>query len=199
MKSLSAIELQLSRLGIHNRFWGRSEIKELGGILADDEVITCAVNGRYEGGFCLLLTTDRRLLLIDKKVWFLNMQDVRFDMISEVDYCARLLDATLSVRTINKVLRFTSVRQNLLRQLTAYLQERLMELRQQSQLGAGIMGSAIQPQDNSALSSSSSLPATPVSNASSVVPAVYHNTLGLGRLAVSAHHPSTPFVHWRHY
>ena len=129
MKALGDIELTLSRLGINNRVWGRAEVKELRHILTDDEIITNAVNGHYENGFCLMVTTDRRLLLIDKKMWFLSLEDVRFDMITEVDYCARLLDATLSVRTINKVMRVTAFKQKMLRELTSYLQGRVMELR----------------------------------------------------------------------
>lgn len=132
MKALSEIEHQLSRLGINNRFWGKPEVRELQHILTHDEVITNAVNGRYEGGFALLVVTDRRLLLIDKKMWFLSMEDVRYDMVSEIDYCARLLDATLSLQTITKTLRFTSIRQKNLRALTAYIQDKVMELKQQA-------------------------------------------------------------------
>lgn len=132
MKALGEIELQLSKLGIRNRFWGKPEVRELQEVLSQDEVITHAANGRYDGGFCLLVSTDRRLLLIDKKMWYLSMEDLRFDMIAEVDYCARLLDATLSVRTLNKVLRFTTMRRKQLRDLTTYLQERVMDLRHQS-------------------------------------------------------------------
>jgi len=131
MKALNEIELQLSRLGIHNRYWGKPEVRELQHILTHDEVITNAANGRYEGGFALLVSTDRRLLLIDKKMWFLSLEDVRYDMISEIDYCARLLDSTVFVRTINKILRFTSLRQRNLRALTAYVQDKVMELRHQ--------------------------------------------------------------------
>lgn len=131
MRTLGEIELELSRLGLRNRFWGKPEVRELQHILSDDEVMTNAVNGRYEGGFALLLSTDRRLLLIDKKIWFLSLEDVRYDMISEVDYNARLIDATVYIRTINKVLRFTTLRQKNLRALITYVQERVMELRQQ--------------------------------------------------------------------
>lgn len=129
MKALGDVELKLSQLGVNNRFLGKAEIKELRHVLTDDEIITNAVNGRYDNGFCLIVATDHRLLLIDRKMWFLSMEDVRFDMITEVDYCARLLDATLSVRTINKVMRVTAFKQKLLRELTSYLQARVMELR----------------------------------------------------------------------
>src|SRR3990172_4577729 len=97
MKSQNEVDLKINKLGIKNRFWGRPEIRELQHILTDEEVITNAVNGHYEGGFALLLSTDQRLLLVDKKLWFLSMEDIRYDMVSEVDYCARLLDSTISV------------------------------------------------------------------------------------------------------
>ena len=129
MKSQNVIELEISRLGLKNRFWGRPEIRELQHILSEDEVITNAVNGHYEGGFALLLSTDQRLLLVDKKLWFLSMEDIRYDMISEVDYCARLLDSTISVVTLNKVLRFTAIRKKNLRSLTTYIQDKITVLR----------------------------------------------------------------------
>ena len=131
MKTLNEIELELSRLGFRNRVFGKAEVRELQHILSDNEVMTNVVTGRYEGGYAMLLLTDRRLLLIDKKIWFLSLEDVRFDMIAEVDFHARLLDATVFIRTINKVLRFTSRRQQSLRSLVKLVQERVMELRQQ--------------------------------------------------------------------
>jgi hypothetical protein len=40
------------------------------------------VNGIYEGGFAIVVATDVRLLLIDKKPMnYLNVEDLRFDMI----------------------------------------------------------------------------------------------------------------------
>jgi len=131
MKTIGEVELELSRLGYRNRFFGKPEVRELLQILHDDEVMTNVTTGRYEGGYAMLLATDRRLLLIDKKIWYLSLEDVRFDMISEIDYHARLLDSTVFIRTINKVLRFTSIHQVSLRSLVKYVQERVMELRQQ--------------------------------------------------------------------
>ncbi len=130
MVSLADVDAQLAKVGIKNRFFGRPEVKELCHILAPGEVIQHAVNGQYEGGFAMMLATDRRILLIDKKPWFLTMEDIRYDMVSEVDYYARLLDATLSLVTFSKTLRFTSWRQGRLRELVHYIQHRVMELRQ---------------------------------------------------------------------
>ena len=129
MVTLKTVEKRLAAAGFNNKFWGKPEMRELENILADDEEIVCAVSGRYEAGFALLISTDRRLLLIDKKPLFLSLEDLRYDMISEIDFGAQAFMATVAIHTINKTLRFQSIRQNQLRALTAHVQHRVMELR----------------------------------------------------------------------
>ena len=131
MVEMSIINDQLKAIGADFHFWGKSEIRELRNILVPGEQIMHCMNGRYEGGFAVLCSTDRRLLLIDKKLMFLTLEDVRYDMISEVDFNHSLLDATVHICTVNKKLRFTSLRGAELRKMTAYLQDRVMETRQQ--------------------------------------------------------------------
>jgi hypothetical protein len=72
-------------------------------------------------------------LLIDKKPFYLTVEDVRYDMVSEVDFSHRLLNATVSICTVNKKVIFTSYHNNHLRALTAYLQDKVMETRHQGQ------------------------------------------------------------------
>jgi hypothetical protein len=88
------------------------------------------VNGRYEGGFALLCLTDHRLLLIDRKPMFLTLEDIRFDMIAEIDYHARLLDNTVHIITPNRKLVFRSWNQKRLRELLNHTQQHVMEIRQ---------------------------------------------------------------------
>ena len=130
MVHMQIIEDQLKAIGADFRFWGRPEKKELQHILVEGEHIMHCLNGRYEGGFAMLCSTDRRLLLVDKKPLYLTVEDVRYDMISEVDFSHRLLDATVRINTVNKALRFTSYKATDLRKLTAYLQDKVMEIRQ---------------------------------------------------------------------
>jgi hypothetical protein len=130
MVSLQTIDAQLAKVGMKNRFFGRPEVRELCHILAPGEVIQHAVSGQYEGGFGLVLATDRRILLIDKKPWFLTMEDIRYDMVSEVDFYGRLLDSTVIIVTINKNLTFKSWHKDKLRDLVRYIQHRVMQLRQ---------------------------------------------------------------------
>lgn len=122
---------QLKAIGVEVRFWGRAEIKELEHILVPSETIMYLLNGRYEGGFATLCITDQRVVLVDKKPMYLTLEDIRYDMVSEVDFSQRLIDATINICTVNKALKFTSFKGALLRKATAYLQNRVMEFRQQ--------------------------------------------------------------------
>lgn len=130
MVDIKIVDAQLERVGMKNKFFGRPEVRELCHILSPNETIQHAVNGQYEGGFAMMLATDRRILLIDKKPWFLTMEDVRYDMVQEVDYYARLLDATVTLITFSKQLSFRSWRQKPLREMVRYIQHRVMQLRQ---------------------------------------------------------------------
>lgn len=131
MVHLSIIEARLSRLGIRLSRWFRPELRELQHILMDHEKIVTLSCGRYFGGYAMLVATDQRLLLVDKKSFFMTVEDIRYDMVSEIDFSSRLYDSTLTIFTVNKQHRFTSVKyRRQLRQLTSYVQKRIMELRQ---------------------------------------------------------------------
>lgn len=131
MVHISVIEARLSKLGVRISRWFRPEIRELQHIMMDHERLITVVPGRYFGGFALLVSTDQRLLLIDKRSFFLTLEDIRYDMISETDFSARLFDSTLHIFTVNKQHRFTSMKyKHQLRALTSYTQQRIMELRQ---------------------------------------------------------------------
>lgn len=125
------VQRQLKAIGADFRFWGRAEARELEHVLVPGENIIYCLNGRYEGGFAMLCVTDQRIVLIDKKPLYLTMEDIRYDMVSEVDFSQRLLDATIVVCTVNKKLIFTALKAHLLRKATMYIQNRVMQFRQQ--------------------------------------------------------------------
>ncbi len=127
----SVIHARMSQLGIKVSSWYKPELKELSLLLMDNEEIISLLTGRYYGGFALLVATDRRLLLIDKKTMFMSLEDIRYDMISEIDYSSRVFDATITVFTVNKQHKFTSMKhKDQMRHLTVFVQKRIMELRQ---------------------------------------------------------------------
>lgn len=122
---------QLRRLGVNFKFWCRPELRELPKILFEGERLHNVMIGRYEGGFALFCATDQRVLLIDKKPFYLTIEDVRYDMISDVLFNHRLLDATVKLGTVHKTITFTCYNQAKLRDLTSYVQQQVMWLRQQ--------------------------------------------------------------------
>src|SRR5438132_639320 len=112
MVSTESVKKQLKRVGFKHNGWGRGEVSELEHILLPDEEVYECVNGIYEGGFALLLATDVRVLLVDKKpLNYLTVEDLRFDMINEIDYSHRLLGAQISIASGDKNLRFRSYNQ----------------------------------------------------------------------------------------
>ena len=127
----SVIQARLDNLGVKLSRWYKPELKELSLILMDNEEIVLVVAGRYYGGYALLVATGQRLLLIDKKTMFMSMEDIRYDMISAINYSSRLFDSTILISTMNKQHRFTSVKHKTqMRSLTIYAQRRVMEIRQ---------------------------------------------------------------------
>lgn len=137
MITIREVDRQLKAVGCNFRFFGRPEVKELAKVLMPGEQIAQATNGFYEGGFALLVVTDDRLLLIDRKPMFLTIEDVRFDMIAEIDFNHRLLNATANIHSTNKSLKFTSWNHTRLRTLVQHLQHRVMQIRHQHARAVG--------------------------------------------------------------
>ncbi len=136
MVSTQSVERQLKRLKFNLHAWGKSEVKELPHILMPDEEIYECVNGIYEGGFALLVATDMRILLIDKKpLNFLTVEDMRFDMITELDYSHRMIGAQISISAGSKNLKFKSYNQQRLRKLITHVQHCIAEGKKQVSAG----------------------------------------------------------------
>ena len=132
MVSLKSVEQQLKSIKFNSKGWGKGEVKELPGVLMDEEQIFECVNGTYEGGFALLVGTNLRMLLIDSKpLKFLTVEDLRFDMINQIDYSHRLFGARINVSAGNKNLKFTSYNQKRLRKLINHIQHRMAEVKKE--------------------------------------------------------------------
>ena len=126
MVDTKSVLKQLKAIKFGSTMWNQAEIRELPHILHEHEKIEECVNGFYEGGVALLVATDSRVLLIDKKpLNFLTVEDLRFDMINEIDYSHRLMGATISISTGSKNLKFSSMNQPRLRRFINTVQERM--------------------------------------------------------------------------
>lgn len=133
MVELAKVQAQLTKVGYRAQMWGRSEVRELCNVLALDETIVHAVNGHYEGGFALLVATDKRLILVDRKIMFLTLDAISYSMIQEVQLNYRLLNSTINIYTSNKCLVFNTWSHSRLRSILSYAQEKIMEDKMQHQ------------------------------------------------------------------
>lgn len=131
MVHLSEVKDQLSAIGANNLMWGRGEIRELPKILFEGERLRHVLNGRYEGGFALLCATDQRVILIDKKPFYLTLEDTRYEMISDVQFNHRLIDASIWIGTVHKRLSFKAYHHTKLRNMSNFIQQQVMLSRQQ--------------------------------------------------------------------
>lgn len=137
MISLDVLEDQLGLIGRNLHFWGRTEMRELARIISPDETIKECVNGRYENGFGLLCVSDKRVLLVDKKPLFLMIEDIRFEMITEVDYSEQAFMGSIRIVTPSHTLIFTSWSQSRLRSALDYVQFQVAKLRQLQEQNLG--------------------------------------------------------------
>src|SRR5262249_496390 len=128
MVSMQEVEKQLTHVGCNFKLWGRAEIRELSNVLMPDEKIAQAVNGSYEGGFAMLVVKSYRVLLVDRKPMLLTIEDIRYDMMSEVDFHNRLLGATVKIFTPMRNLVFNSWSNTRLRKCVNYIQQRVAEI-----------------------------------------------------------------------
>lgn len=120
------IAKQLKDINFGSSPWNKAEVNELHRIIHEGEVISECVNGMYEGGVALLIATELRVLLVDKKpLRYLNVEDFRFDMINEIDFSHRLTSASITISTGGKTLKFKSYNQPRLRHLINLVQQHM--------------------------------------------------------------------------
>lgn len=122
---------QFRQLRVKPSRWAKGEIDELANILAPGECLTHVVFGWYNNGFALLCCTEHRVLLIDKKPFFLKLEDLRYDKISEVKFLNRLLDSSVILSYAGMTLEFKSWNQSALRKLTDFVQQAITMINRQ--------------------------------------------------------------------
>ena len=81
----AAIDDALNRISGIGQFLSKREIKELPSVLWDGELPLHVVDGRYNGGFGILVATDRRLVFVDKGLFSLKVEDFPYDRISSIE------------------------------------------------------------------------------------------------------------------
>ena len=116
---------QLQQIGYRFRTFGRTEINELRRILEPGESIVQCVYGFYQGGSGLLVATDRRVLLIDKRPFYLYVENHTYESITQVIFSSHMLRGALYFQAGIKNFIFKSVSDARLAKLCSYVQEKI--------------------------------------------------------------------------
>lgn len=109
---LDKLSKQIADLNIETRFlaMGKKEIDLLPSIISKDENIYALVVGVYNDGRGILIATDKRLLFVDKGMFFgLKIEDFGLDKISSIQYEAGLLLADIKIMASGNVAKITHV------------------------------------------------------------------------------------------
>lgn len=109
MVSKSSVSTQLKRVGHKFRIFGRAEAKELKNILTPGESILQCAHGHYHGGSGLLVATDQRILLIDKRPFYLNVESMSYDKLNHIDFKQDKLHGVLYMQSGVKRVIFRSI------------------------------------------------------------------------------------------
>lgn len=122
---MTSFQTKVSKLN----FFTRMEVAELPKLLLPGEQIWGVISGFYTAGSAVLCATSMRVLLVDKKLIRLNIEDVRYESISEVDFSRQLFIASTHLHFAGRSLQFRSIYRRELRQIIQYIQSKMFEVR----------------------------------------------------------------------
>jgi hypothetical protein len=87
MKSLEEIQLMLKECGAKDFFGTKKEVKELPNIIQDNEVITYATSGFLNNNTWLIVSTNKRVIFLDKGMIFgLKQIEIPLEKINSIGH-----------------------------------------------------------------------------------------------------------------
>lgn len=111
-ETINGIQEQLQNIGITQSsiLWGRKEIAELPTIIPEDEQIFGLVQGKYNGGQGILVATNKRLLFVDKGLFYgLKVEDFGLDKISSIQYETGIFYTDIKIIASGNIAKISNV------------------------------------------------------------------------------------------
>lgn len=122
-----------------NFFSGR-ELAELPKVLISGEQVLAVLSGMYTAGTAILCVTSHRLILIDKKLIRLSLEDIRFESIREIHYSRQPLTASIRLYYAGREMQFRTWHKKELRVLSQLVQQKMFEVSERKTGGASTVG-----------------------------------------------------------
>jgi hypothetical protein len=126
MVTKQTVQQQLRSINARIGVLAYREANELVAVLLEGEVLQQCVVGMYHDAVSLFCVTNLRVIVIDKRPLFVNIEDVRYDLISEVDFGGRLIDSSITMHSFGKAFRFTSWQHSRLRSAYGLIQQHIV-------------------------------------------------------------------------
>lgn len=127
-EKLSEIKATIKGLNLNNvsAFLGKKEIDELPKILAENEKIDNIIQGVYSGGQGILVSTNRRLIFIDKGlIYGLKVEDFPLDKITSIQYETGLIFGKVKIHTSANISLIENVEKLSARQFAEFVRDKL--------------------------------------------------------------------------
>ena len=110
-------------------FFSNREMAELPNVLVPGEQVLAVISGMYTAGTAILCVTSRRLLLVDKKMIRLSLEDIRFESIREVHYSHQPFIASIKLYYAGREMQFRTWHKNELMIFSQLVQQKMFEVR----------------------------------------------------------------------
>lgn len=127
---LNEIMSQIKNVKLDNvsSFFGRKEINELPNILAQNEYVDNLIQGTYNNGNGILVSTDRRLIFIDKGLLYgLKVEDFPLDKITSIQYETGLILGKVKMHTSGNVAVIDNVEKSVARSFAEFVRDKLSQ------------------------------------------------------------------------
>lgn len=109
MRTLKDIKTMLTKCGA--AIWGtKKEVKELPNIIGDDEIITYATSGVYDGHTWLVVSTNKRIIFLDKGMLFgVNQIEVPLSKVNSIKYRKRFFLGEIEIWDGASMIKVTNI------------------------------------------------------------------------------------------
>ena len=127
---LNEIKKQIQDLKLSNisNYLGRKEINELPQILAESETIDNIAQGTYNNGQGILVSTNRRLVFVDKGLLYgLKVEDFPLDKITTIQYETGLLLGEIKIHTSGNIAKIDNVEKATARAFAEFVRNKLSQ------------------------------------------------------------------------
>ncbi|KIA97507.1 hypothetical protein OA88_21210 [Flavobacterium sp. JRM] len=121
-------QIQELKLSNASSLLGRKEIGELPEILAQNEIIDNIAQGTYNNGLGILVSTNRRLLFIDKGMLYgLKVEDFALDKISSIQYETGLLLGAIKIHASGNIAKIENIEKSTARSFSEFVRDKISQ------------------------------------------------------------------------